>query len=364
MIDCNKYIIKLSHCIYVDGYMRGLFCDIQRELFVLVPKDLGYIINKFENKTISDVYDFYDNDDTETLDQYFKFLSENELIYFSSFPKEKSGFTGLRKRLDDTGLIDFAIIDLDATTDFSIVEIIGSLLLVGCKHFQIRFFCEATPNVINHLAEAIQGQEIVSIEILMPYSVLFEDFDFESFFINNQTFSDFNIYNAPKTESTNYYNSTFKVSYKETRINNSSHCGLVSPEYFVSNSRMYDTAIHKNSCLNRKVGIDSAGYIKNCPSMIKHFGNVKTDNINEIIKKYEFQQLSNIKKDSILVCKDCEFRYVCTDCRAFLESPNDNYSKPLKCGYDPYTATWSNWTENEDKRSAIEYYQLVNIDFK
>ena len=51
--------------------------------------------------------------------------------------------------------------------------------------------------------------------------------------------------------------------------------------------------------------------------------------------------LKNIKKDQISVCKDCEFRYVCTDCRAYTQNSGDQYSKPLKCNYDPYTATWN-----------------------
>ena len=38
--------------------------------------------------------------------------------------------------------------------------------------------------------------------------------------------------------------------------------------------------------------------------------------------------------------KDCKFRYICTDCRAYLANPNDMYSKPLKCNYNPYSATW------------------------
>jgi len=40
------------------------------------------------------------------------------------------------------------------------------------------------------------------------------------------------------------------------------------------------------------------------------------------------------------VCKDCEFRYVCTDCRAYRADAEDLYSKRARCSYDPYTATW------------------------
>ncbi|MDR2057516.1 MAG: hypothetical protein LBP83_04405, partial [Dysgonamonadaceae bacterium] len=40
-------------------------------------------------------------------------------------------------------------------------------------------------------------------------------------------------------------------------------------------------------------------------------------------------------------CKDCEFRYICTDCRAYLQDSNDIYSQPAKCNYNPYIAKWA-----------------------
>ena len=30
-----------------------------------------------------------------------------------------------------------------------------------------------------------------------------------------------------------------------------------------------------------------------------------------------------MKKDSIKVCRDCEFRYICTDCRVYIEKEDD-----------------------------------------
>ena len=47
-----------------------------------------------------------------------------------------------------------------------------------------------------------------------------------------------------------------------------------------------------------------------------------------------------ISKDQVKVCKDCEFRYMCSDCSAFTKNPEDKFDKPLKCNYNPYTAKW------------------------
>ncbi len=47
---------------------------------------------------------------------------------------------------------------------------------------------------------------------------------------------------------------------------------------------------------------------------------------------------------------------MCTDCRAYVEDPNDNLSKPLKCGYDPYTGKWEEWSTNPLKKTAMKHY--------
>jgi hypothetical protein len=49
---------------------------------------------------------------------------------------------------------------------------------------------------------------------------------------------------------------------------------------------------------------------------------------------------------------------MCSDCRAYVENPNDLYSKPLKCGYDPYTTKWEEWSTHPLKQDAINYYGL------
>lgn len=74
-----------------------------------------------------------------------------------------------------------------------------------------------------------------------------------------------------------------------------------------------------------------------------------------------FKKYWNIKKDDMTKCKDCEFRYICTDCRAYLEDPDDIYSAPLKCGYDPYTGKWEKWSKNPLKQKAIEYYGMEDL---
>src|SRR6185295_1561186 len=62
--------------------------------------------------------------------------------------------------------------------------------------------------------------------------------------------------------------------------------------------------------------------------------------LHSALAQRDFAALWSINKDQIAICKDCEFRYICTDCRAYLQDTADLYSKPSKCTYDPYTAEW------------------------
>ena len=54
--------------------------------------------------------------------------------------------------------------------------------------------------------------------------------------------------------------------------------------------------------------------------------------------------------------------YVCLDCRAYVDNYRNVYSKPLKCGYDPYSGVWSDWKVDPLKESAISYYNLKDIN--
>jgi SPASM domain peptide maturase of grasp-with-spasm system len=95
--------------------------------------------------------------------------------------------------------------------------------------------------------------------------------------------------------------------------------------------------------------------------MSASFGNIKDTTLEKALNKENFKKHWNITKDQILVCKDCEFRHLCTDCRAYIEDPDNINSKPLKCGYDPYTNEWSEWSTNPLKQKGIDYYGMAEL---
>lgn len=92
-------------------------------------------------------------------------------------------------------------------------------------------------------------------------------------------------------------------------------------------------------CLNRKVSLRSDGQICNCPSLKKSYG-TDLSKLAGIVRSKNFQKTWAINNDLVEVCKTCEFRYVCTGCRAYLET-DMSLRKPLKCSYDPAIGVWN-----------------------
>ena len=64
------------------------------------------------------------------------------------------------------------------------------------------------------------------------------------------------------------------------------------------------------------------------------YGSLEDNKLNQIIEK-----MTPINKNAIKVCKDCEYRYACMDCRPD-RLENDILAKPWYCSYDPYQSTW------------------------
>lgn len=151
------------------------------------------------------------------------------------------------------------------------------------------------------------------------------------------------------------------ITFTDQKITSKTHCGIINQRYFVSNIKTFTEAQHHNTCLNRKLSVDTNGDIKNCPSTQTVFGNIKKTTLQEALQHQQLEELWHITKDQIAVCNTCEFRYVCTDCRAYLENPDDKLSKPLKCGYNPKTCEWEDWSTNPLKKQAIKHYGLQEI---
>jgi SPASM domain peptide maturase of grasp-with-spasm system len=209
---------------------------------------------------------------------------------------------------------------------------------------------------------SISSSIIESVQFIIPYSNETEAQNIIQLIYKYPRIRFVQMYNAPENNKI-YSNEIGSVTVITVENNMENHlsCGIVSRSYFSIATSTFTESQHHNTCLNRKISIDVNGNIKNCPSMSQSYGNIKDTTLMEAIEQPNFKQYWDITKDKIHVCKDCEFRHICTDCRAYVEAPEDIFSKPLKCGYNPYTGEWSEWSTNPLKQKAIEHYGLREI---
>lgn len=102
-----------------------------------------------------------------------------------------------------------------------------------------------------------------------------------------------------------------------------------------------------NSCWGDTISITTDGKIRPCIHSLIEIGHIESDlqNIDSLIEK--MQPYWEYNKDKVERCRDCEFRYVCFDCReiAMRKSGEMNSRNPL-CDYNPYTGEWEE--ENAD----------------
>ncbi|OHT30239.1 grasp-with-spasm system SPASM domain peptide maturase [Elizabethkingia meningoseptica] len=293
---------------------------------------------------------FY-KDDTD-LHELIVFLFENKFIYYSNIEIKS------KENLEFITPFKIEDIIIDAKTGTDLLEKIKSVDLI-IENIQIRIFGDYN---LSDLQKSIAHLSIIginNIEIVLNYieSILINDL--VEFYNSNNCISRIVIAGFHKFKKIKDY-SIFCIP---TKILSCNQCGIINEQLFLPNQRTYLSSLGSNSCLSKKIAIDINNNIKNCPSMPQSFGTIKENTLSEILNHNELKKYWNLTKDSINVCKDCEFRYICTDCRAYTERSHFDksgldISKPLKCGYNPYTGEWQNWSSSPLKQRAIEFYNL------
>ncbi|MCC5465610.1 radical SAM protein [Pelosinus baikalensis] len=97
-------------------------------------------------------------------------------------------------------------------------------------------------------------------------------------------------------------------------------------------------------CLAGKIAITSTGDVIPCIFARNQVcGNILTHSLADVLTDHPLQQCWHTTKNQIQKCKDCEYRYACTDCRPLAQGNDSNKSwlaPPAACSYNPYTGEW------------------------
>ncbi|MFD2286173.1 grasp-with-spasm system SPASM domain peptide maturase [Pedobacter petrophilus] len=354
-----KYFNLYSNIFLTKGANRILISDLQRNNSELQSLELNDIIEELKSNSIEEVFAFYDEESKEIAQEYLDFLLEKEYGFITAGNWDKN-FPPL----------SLEYVDYNKTSNLFMERnelIIPIKLLQSIENLQIPhlvIYCNGKPslNEFLKLDADFENSTVETIEIFAPYHAAIDENYIKHLSENTSRMYNLVFYNCHKkpfkVEDIFRFNLLFTS--QDLKINS---CGKVDLKYFDTNIMKVLEAVNHNSCLHKKIGIDIHGNIKNCPAMHNSFGNINNTTLEEAILHKDFKKYWNLTKAEIEVCKDCEFRNVCTDCRAFTEQTHKNnegldISKPLKCGYNPYTNRWDEWSTNPLKQKAIQNYGL------
>jgi len=317
------------------------------------------IIEEFQKKmSLNDVFHIYGDENKEIIKEYVEFIIDNEYGFLCNYD-EYDLFIDMDYNFDIPTSISNAVVEMSNENISNFQSIISELIKTNCKNLHLVFYEEVSVFLLIFLLKSSSNPIFNSIELVLKFSEELKMFVSEIGHYNPQISNI--IFHSANENYKNEINDEILVTFINSSVSDFSYCGAINKYYFNVNKNKVLESINHNSCLHKKISIDKDGNIKNCPSMTESFGNIKDTTLEQALNHPNFKKYWNITKDQIEVCKDCEFRHICTDCRAYIENPEDQYSKPLKCGYNPYTNVWEEWSTNPLKQKAIEYYGMQEL---
>lgn len=329
----NHFFHLFSCCVPVRGYKRAVICDLQRNIVQPIPISLYEMLTEKDSQDSYEVIkEKYGLKEMQKIEEYITFLYHNQFGYTSS--NSKSNVTLDIGRVVDDQAVTNAIIDFDAQSSHSLKTIAPQLTAINCKALELRFYHQVSSEKLIEELNYLSGTSIQKLDIV---------FEFSDAFTLNHILSLKDIFPilrkitaSNSCENTVYCRNELTVIYTCDPIRDEHSCGVINEFYCIAETNLFIESVHFNSCLNKKIAVDKQGFIRNCPSMSNHYGHISMKPLFLIYNDPEFRKVWNINKDHIEVCSDCELRYVCQDCRAYISDPQNLYSKPYKCDYNPY----------------------------
>ncbi|RAJ88009.1 SPASM domain peptide maturase of grasp-with-spasm system [Chitinophaga dinghuensis] len=353
-----EFLNIYANCQLVHGANMSLLCDLQLHKFYHIPNDTFEVLQYLKQHSIQDCIAHFGEDNQEAIDSYIHFVVKKEMGFIDDRLLEQ--LIPIDFQWDRFTPVTNVILEYNERLNYA-NKFVGDLFDLNVQALEIRCYHTVQLDHLLPLVEMFNDKTLRVIKLILPYDGSISLNDLETVVKKNPRVKSIWIHDAPEHKVEKIFNDTVAVVSLARPINACTACGEISSSYFQSNMELFSESQHYNTCLNRKLSIDYNGYIRNCPSMEQHFGHMEEVELSAVLKDPLLKEYWGIRKDDIDTCRDCEFRHVCTDCRAYLEEPENRYSKPLKCGYSPYTNEWDVWSENPLKQAAMDHYGLRSL---
>lgn len=342
------HFVLFPTCNIVSGACRNILIDYAHDTTYFISDDYKELLLLLKENTIEEVRSLMeDNASVQYFEEFLLFMQSHSMGIVCS---DKDRFPELSDDLNDEhiNLID-CIIEFDESTDEELLKCIcDNLEATRCSQIQIRQK-QTNLQLVRMFLDmlSLKGINYVELHIVHTDKVGLSDIEeiISEYAYMRQVF----LYNYTETKTMNVMTvldeyvplSLGCIHLLKDSFDDGLCCGQICIENLDFSGRWVNSMLsQKNGCLYKKAFINKNGDVTNCPSMTKVFGNIQETSLCDIIKSSAFTKYWEITKDNIQICRDCEFRYNCTDCRAFIEDPLNIYSKPIKCSYNPYLGKW------------------------
>lgn len=351
-----RYLKLSADCIPVRGATNTAIYDLTRREVTLIPASYHRLFALVEQADVMQMLeDIKEAGLRQKVAEFVEFLLANEFAYLT---ENISCFPVLDTVWQGEGTHYNAIIDVDAVPhDFQ--RIFRELDSIGCRFVQIRCYSNLIDAaVLAGILEAAANKSMTSLSLLLKYHEGLPPSELTRILSVTPHVTECILHSAPLDEkievpavqvlrpgANDASSASVLMTLLLTRqeILSETHCGIIDQAQITPPSiSTFSRLLHSNGCMHGKISIDRNGIVKNCPSQQRSFGTVNEVSLVDVFFSQTFRSEWLTTKDAIQVCKDCEFRYGCSDCRAYLQDSSDRRSKPLKCGYDPYKGAWSN----------------------
>lgn len=326
-----------GNCVPVRGARRSLLCDLQKGRAHFIPNGLYGILTELGHLSVEEIKDSFERECDAVIDGYMEFLVREDYGFFTDEPEK---FPPVPLEWDRPEAVTNAIIDADRDSAHDYGAILDQLDELGCQALQLRCHDALSREELFQLLQATGGRRLRHLDLILAYT---PELDLEclgELCLQHQWVYRILLHSSPFDDTRRLEPLGTYVVFQSAKFD-ADHCGQVEVGYFSVNLQHFSEAQHFNTCLNRKLSITADGEIKNCPSMLRSLGNVRTTALADAVRHPSLVQLGRITKDQVEVCRECEFRYICTDCRVYTRDFRHPYAKPRRCGYDPRTATWT-----------------------
>ncbi|MFT4073811.1 MAG: grasp-with-spasm system SPASM domain peptide maturase [Dysgonamonadaceae bacterium] len=328
------------------GVKKACLFDVEKAIYFHIPYSMGIFFRENYIFNIEDLLSKFQLEEVSIIEEYIDFMIKNKLgmislqplsfTYISSFENINSPFT-------------YESLIIDAKDEECLDSILTYFPLKrSSKYMQLRLYFQPSIGYLEKTVKYLFSHcHISNLEIIFNYRTYSSLKEYQHF-LNSYSFiiSRLIIMGSPNNLSIN----ESRIILNKKKLDSELQCGIIDKKLFMPNIASYINSRKGNSCLYKKISINTFGEISNCPSMKYSYGNIRNTNLETVITQDTYQSISGLRKEKIKVCKDCEFRDICTDCRAFIKDKENIYSQPEKCEYNPYIGKW----EDEEGFCPVE----------